>query len=295
VRHGERLDHVDRGWAAGAAHPHDTPLSARGRQQAAEFGAWWARKLTSKKARQFAVACVVSSPMRRCLETAAPIAAAVGAPLYVHHALHDISSRKMYPHGAPRLHCPAAADGSGVEFEGEVVPFWPFGLDGDGAHAAGAAVAHPETDVAFARRVRGLVSHVVGELLSALPAAAAGDCGRLRFTPAELSTARAPAHAARGALPSAKVMLVAHGDVVESLVGQLCPRGPAATGNGINVPYCSWSEVERPRSALSSAARAASHRQRAAGADENGAWGVVEYGNVAPISDSVVRVVFAKR
>ena len=34
MRHGERLDSIDRQWAKGAARPYDTPLSAHGKHEA---------------------------------------------------------------------------------------------------------------------------------------------------------------------------------------------------------------------------------------------------------------------
>lgn len=66
VRHAERLDFVDKQWAAAAPRSHDPPLSALGARQARAL----ARRLSPESIHE-----VFSSPFLRCVETATAIAA----------------------------------------------------------------------------------------------------------------------------------------------------------------------------------------------------------------------------
>jgi phosphoserine phosphatase len=68
VRHGESEANREGRYQG----RHDSPLSALGHRQAAAL----ANALTASK-----VACVISSPLRRCIETALPVAARLGVAL----------------------------------------------------------------------------------------------------------------------------------------------------------------------------------------------------------------------
>lgn len=73
MRHGERQDMAEAGWAASAERPWDPPLSAFGVSQAAQRGADFAAKRTP-------VTTVVASPFTRCIQTAAGFMRAYGLP-----------------------------------------------------------------------------------------------------------------------------------------------------------------------------------------------------------------------
>ncbi|RNF07789.1 hypothetical protein TraAM80_03163 [Trypanosoma rangeli] len=74
LRHGERLDHVDRAWRTTSLLPEtDPPLSAAGRRQALETGLMFFRKRKHGKVRQRAlgmISLLLFSPFHRCVETA---------------------------------------------------------------------------------------------------------------------------------------------------------------------------------------------------------------------------------
>ena len=74
VRHGERVDAVDKSWKKSAARPHDPPLTPLGLQQAAAMG---------RALRGHRLDAIYSSPFLRCMQTATAIAEAIGpgAPL----------------------------------------------------------------------------------------------------------------------------------------------------------------------------------------------------------------------
>ena len=71
VRHGETVWHAENRYAGGGS---DVDLTERGRCQAEALAKWpWSRTPD----------VVVSSPVRRAIETAAPVAAALGTELIV--------------------------------------------------------------------------------------------------------------------------------------------------------------------------------------------------------------------
>ncbi|EKF38549.1 hypothetical protein MOQ_001246 [Trypanosoma cruzi marinkellei] len=74
LRHGERLDHVDRAWRATSLLPEaDPPLSAAGRRQALETGLMFLQKRKHRKVRQRVLgmlSLLLISPFHRCIETA---------------------------------------------------------------------------------------------------------------------------------------------------------------------------------------------------------------------------------
>jgi broad specificity phosphatase PhoE len=76
VRHAERHDHILPDWAASAARPHDSPLSAAGFEQAQRSGAHLRKRIAST-----GVLHVRSSPLVRAVQTAACITASLGLPM----------------------------------------------------------------------------------------------------------------------------------------------------------------------------------------------------------------------
>lgn len=92
VRHGERVDEVrgeeKKAWLAslkdGNEH-FDPPLTLRGRAQAASS----AHMLRAKLAGTAPVDVIFSSPLQRCVCTAAPFAEAFGVPIQIVHGLGE--------------------------------------------------------------------------------------------------------------------------------------------------------------------------------------------------------------
>lgn len=74
--------HAQAGSRAGFALDDDRlrPLTTEGRHQAAELAGLLA---------ELGVTSVLSSPYRRCVQTAAPLAALLGVPVAEHHALEE--------------------------------------------------------------------------------------------------------------------------------------------------------------------------------------------------------------
>lgn len=108
VRHAERQDHKFPQWAATAARPHDAPLSDEGFEQARRTG----RELRRRVKATGGVDYVRTSPLVRCVQTAACLTASVGVPalpLQVDEALCEeeayLRPRMM---GTHRLSVPAA-------------------------------------------------------------------------------------------------------------------------------------------------------------------------------------------
>ena len=65
VRHGERIDAVEKGWKKTAARPHDPPLTPTGFEQAAATG---------RALRDHRLDAIYTSPFLRCVQTATAIA-----------------------------------------------------------------------------------------------------------------------------------------------------------------------------------------------------------------------------
>lgn len=78
VRHGETVWHDDNRYAGGSS---DIDLTSAGREQAEALARW---------CRRYAPDAVISSPMRRAVETASPSAAAAGRTLRVVEALREV-------------------------------------------------------------------------------------------------------------------------------------------------------------------------------------------------------------
>ncbi|XP_030465094.1 uncharacterized protein LOC115684492 [Syzygium oleosum] len=74
MRHGDRLDSVDRSWPSTAPRPWDPPLAEVGQARALEMG----KHLPSRLG--FPIHRVVVSPFRRCVDTALGLIAGLSAP-----------------------------------------------------------------------------------------------------------------------------------------------------------------------------------------------------------------------
>lgn len=94
LRHSERRDYVDGpSWLEteeGKAWPHDTPLTERGHELAAEV----AKELEALHAQANFVA-LATSPYRRCIETAAAVAKLLKLPVIVDQELGEVWGREM--------------------------------------------------------------------------------------------------------------------------------------------------------------------------------------------------------
>lgn len=103
MRHGERLDHVDRTWNGRSDLPiTDTPLSSLGRLQAIEAALYLRSQMARKKVRQRLRACcsyIITSPFHRCVETAV-ILSIVGfdgsVPVFVDPLLSDFLQGRIF-------------------------------------------------------------------------------------------------------------------------------------------------------------------------------------------------------
>jgi broad specificity phosphatase PhoE len=87
TRHGERADVVDDDWARTAARPHDPPLTALGRRQAAAT----AQALTNER-----IETVFSSPFLRCVQTAAIIAAHLKCTVCIEPGLGELLNPRWF-------------------------------------------------------------------------------------------------------------------------------------------------------------------------------------------------------
>lgn len=87
-RHGMRQDFMEKDWAQRSDRPHDTPLSAEGRQQAYETGLFLADK---------GIDVIYCSPFLRAVETAAGIAAVLNTPIRIEHGLAEIMKIEWFP------------------------------------------------------------------------------------------------------------------------------------------------------------------------------------------------------
>lgn len=98
LRHAHRLDFaLSRSeWRSLAQRPTDPPLSALGQVQAAQTGEFFARLHDAS------IQHVLSSPYQRCIQTAHPIATAVGAKIKVEVGLQEIPP--SFLHGPVERH-----------------------------------------------------------------------------------------------------------------------------------------------------------------------------------------------
>jgi len=95
VRHGERLDFVDREWYKTAKAPHDPPLTERGLRQAEETG----RFLQARGP----VSQVLASPFLRTVQTADRIAEALDLPLCLEHGASEWLNGQWFGNERPVL------------------------------------------------------------------------------------------------------------------------------------------------------------------------------------------------
>lgn len=89
VRHGQRLDVVDKNWYGTDDNKYDPPLSDDGFEQAQRL---------AKRLIQEPVEHIFVSPYIRALQTAHPIAEALDLPLYVEHGVGEWLGSSMIPH-----------------------------------------------------------------------------------------------------------------------------------------------------------------------------------------------------
>lgn len=103
IRHGERLDHVDRAWKGNALLPlYDPPLSNVGRKQSFETALKYYALQQEKRVEQRIrgmFSLLVISPFHRCVETAVLmniIAFEGNLPIYVNPLLSDWQQAKVF-------------------------------------------------------------------------------------------------------------------------------------------------------------------------------------------------------
>mmetsp|Transcript_52199 Transcript_52199/g.117573 ORF Transcript_52199/g.117573 Transcript_52199/m.117573 type:complete len:224 (+) Transcript_52199:44-715(+) len=90
TRHGSRIDKEDRNWLQKAGHRRDDDphLSSAGEEQASQL----AVKMAAIHAED-SLAHIVSSPFVRCVQTALPIAEALGLPIKIEAGICEILDR----------------------------------------------------------------------------------------------------------------------------------------------------------------------------------------------------------
>jgi broad specificity phosphatase PhoE len=244
LRHGERMDHAHPGWLKTVSSRQeglDPPLSPRGAEQAATLATWWKRKMNAKGVRsgQYDVTCVVTSPLRRCVETSKPLAEALEVPLYVHAAATDALTRRVYKVAAPRVDIVATG-----------VPEWPF--DKANRHATNVP-KYPEDPAQFDARCAALVASTVDALLQA--AATSVEAGSVGAGQMRVAEAQLLAHSERHLAATApresahrrcvRIVVVTHADVIASALQHLCPRDKRSELGQPSVSYASLTTLHR--------------------------------------------------
>lgn len=90
VRHGHRLDEVDKKWyEKEGLNKYDPPLSDEGKEQAQKV---------AQRLQQEPIDMIFTSPYWRAIQTAHPIAACLDLPLYVENGIGEWLSKSMMPH-----------------------------------------------------------------------------------------------------------------------------------------------------------------------------------------------------
>ncbi|EMD41829.1 hypothetical protein CERSUDRAFT_102220 [Gelatoporia subvermispora B] len=84
ARHGFRLNWVTSNWKSETGIPRDPPLAAFGLTQAQELADHFLSLPLEERP-----TAILSSPYYRCLQTAKPVAVALGVPIYVEHGLSE--------------------------------------------------------------------------------------------------------------------------------------------------------------------------------------------------------------
>lgn len=98
MRHGDRLNNVDRQWKKTARYPHDTPLSELGHNQARDVASHIVENDTN-------IQHIISSPFLRALETANPLSQQLGMPIKVEKSVWETGCAE-----GPPLHLHAASN-----------------------------------------------------------------------------------------------------------------------------------------------------------------------------------------
>jgi len=131
LRHSERRDQVDPSFLETEEHkewPHDTPLTEAGIKLAQDVGSELKDKHENAR---FSV--IVSSPYRRCLQTAAEIAKIVQLPVIIDQELGEVWDRTMPsdhpPHRSP-LELVEMAKELGIDVQNPVLDSGGFKLFG---------------------------------------------------------------------------------------------------------------------------------------------------------------------
>jgi broad specificity phosphatase PhoE len=86
VRHGQRLDSIQKQWYSPEENQYDPPLSPEGMKQA---------ELIAQRLQAEPIDFIFSSPYLRALQTAHPIAEALNLPLYVEAGIGEWLGRSM--------------------------------------------------------------------------------------------------------------------------------------------------------------------------------------------------------
>ena len=119
VRHGQRIDTVNRNWYGEGDNKHDPYLS--------EKGQWQAQRL-AERLTQEPVDYIFASPYLRTLQTAQPIAEALDIPFYVDEGLGEWQGRAMFataPEITPPIKRAADFDYMGLTHEALIQPAYP--------------------------------------------------------------------------------------------------------------------------------------------------------------------------
>lgn len=123
VRHGQRLDAVNRNWHGTEDNKYDPPLSEKGYWQAQRLG---------ERLRQEPIDFIFASPYIRALQTAQPIAEALDMPFYVDDGIGEWLGRSMIPN-PPNIIEPIkrAADFSymGLTHPTKIQPIYPESVE----------------------------------------------------------------------------------------------------------------------------------------------------------------------
>jgi broad specificity phosphatase PhoE len=149
VRHASRLDVAHPEWVLGALRAYDTPLSEEGHGQARAAAEFFATRRRP--------AHLFSSPFLRAVETAAPIARALGMAVKIEPGLGE----NYYPQYFPVEPVFSPAHVNAVELMGEGLVEMDY--------QAVLVPEHPETTASSAARARrtmaGLLERFEGDLL----------------------------------------------------------------------------------------------------------------------------------
>lgn len=90
MRHGDRLNNIDRQWKKTAAYPHDTPLSPLGHSQAEDVAEHIIQHDNNLQH-------VVSSPFLRALQTANPLSKRLNLPIKVEKSIWETGCNEAPP------------------------------------------------------------------------------------------------------------------------------------------------------------------------------------------------------